>query len=95
MLHKNIDRETIAQTIALAVVAALQSLEQPEPQSPPRVVATLSPVEFSKESGIGLNRVRALLHTGKIRHIRCGKRVLILRTEIQGFLERELIGGEK
>jgi excisionase family DNA binding protein len=96
MLHKNIDRETLAATIAQAVVTALASLEPV--QKTEKVVkdsATVNPLAFSQETGYGLNRVRDLLNAGKIKHVKSGRRILIPRSEVQAFLERESRGGEK
>jgi excisionase family DNA binding protein len=96
MLHTNLDRETLAATIAQAVVSALASLEpvhRPDPTA--REAATISPLEFSQETGYGLNRTREMLHAGRIKHVRSGRRVLIPRSEVAAFLERELVGGSK
>jgi excisionase family DNA binding protein len=96
MLHKNIDRETLAATIAQAVVTALANLEPVQQnEAITRESATLNPLAFSRETGYGLNRVRDLLHAGKIKHVRAGRRVLIPRSEVAAFLERESSGGEQ
>jgi excisionase family DNA binding protein len=95
MLHKTIDRETLAATIAQAVVTALASLEPVAKTEPVKESATLNPLAFSQETGYGLNRVRKLLNAGKIKHVKSGRRVLIPRSEVQAFLERESRGGEK
>jgi excisionase family DNA binding protein len=96
MLHKSIDRETLAATIAQAVVTALANLEPaPKTKTPIQESATLNPLAFSRETGYGLNRVRDLLHAGKIKHVKSGRRVLIARAEVAAFLERESIGGQK
>lgn len=94
MLHKNLDRETLAATIAQVIVTALSNLE-PAKLEPVKEAATLSPLEFSQETKYGLNRVRDLLHAGKIKHVKSGRRVLIPRGEVQAFLERETVGSEK
>ena len=96
MLSNNSDRETLAATIAQAVVTALASLEQTAKQSQPaRESLTINALEFSQESNVGLNRVRELLRAGKIKHVRSGRRILIPRAEVQAYLERESVGGEK
>jgi excisionase family DNA binding protein len=96
MLHKNIDRETLAATIAQAIVTALASLEPTQKvEQPARESATLSPLAFGQETGYGLNRIRDLLHAGRIKHVRSGRRVLIPRSEILAFLERELVEAAK
>ena len=93
MLHKNIDRDTLAATIAQAVIAALVNLEPEQPVT--RETRTITALEFSRETGIGLNRVRQFLHSGKIKFIRSGRYVLIPRGELTDFFARELIGGGK
>lgn len=45
---------------------------------------------FSAESGLAERRVRQLLAENRLRHIRCGRRYLILSSELADFLEREL-----
>jgi excisionase family DNA binding protein len=96
MLHKNIDRETLAAIIAQAVVTALAGLETTQkPDAPTRESATLNPLAFSQETGYGLNRIRQYLRAGKIKHVKSGTRVLIPRSEVAAFLERESQGGAK
>jgi excisionase family DNA binding protein len=95
MLHKNIDRDTLAATIAQAVIAALTNLEPEQPPAPTRETRTITALEFSRETGIGLSRVRQFLNSGKIKFVRSGRYVLIPRAELTDFFERESIGGEK
>lgn len=93
MLQK-FDRDTLAATIAQAVVTALSNLEQPTKPAPPvQESATINPVAFGEATGYGLKRVRDLLAAGRIKHVRSGRRILIPRAEIQAFLERESVGG--
>ena len=94
---KNIDRETLATTVARAVLDALTALEPtqtPEPITPKS--ATLSQADFAAESELGINRVNELVRAGRIKHVKLGTRnVRIPRSELTDFFARELAGGAK
>lgn len=98
----SINVEVFKTVFVQAFTSALEAAQKPtilEPvqnvETPARESATLNPLEFSQETGYGLGRIRELLHAGRIKHVKAGRRILIPRGEIQAFLERELIGGPK
>jgi excisionase family DNA binding protein len=98
----SINVEVFTTVFTQALASALEAAQQPanlEPTQKPETLtpqaATLNPLAFSQATGYGLNRVRDLLHAGKIKHVRSGRRVLIPRAEVEAFLERESSGGEK
>ena len=59
------------------------------PTHPTQTPAFLPVKPFAAESGLAERRVRQLLAENRLRHIRCGKRYMILATELTEFAERE------
>jgi excisionase family DNA binding protein len=55
--------------------------------------SVLNALEFAKAIGTGVNRVRALVKQGRIKHVKYGKNIRIPLHEVSAFLERELQGG--
>ena len=51
----------------------------------------LTPDEFRRALGgaIGRSSIYELIHAGRIRHVRLGRKMLIPRQEVQEFIERE------
>lgn len=46
--------------------------------------------EVAQALGIGLNSTYDLLRSGRLKHIRVGRRILIPAREVEAFLEREV-----
>jgi excisionase family DNA binding protein len=53
--------------------------------------ALLKPREYHEALGgkIGINSLYSLIRAGRIRHIRVGRKILIPKTELENWLERE------
>jgi excisionase family DNA binding protein len=89
MLNKNVDRDALAAVIAQAVASAIASFEPAKPAPTLPEEGPLSPLEFSRVTRFGLNRIRDFLNAKEIKSMRSGRRVLIPRSEVQAFLERQ------
>ena len=50
---------------------------------------TMTVPEAAKKLGLGLNKTWSLVHSGKLRSVRVGRRFIIPHTELADFLERE------
>lgn len=55
---------------------------------------TLDVAEAAELLGLGLNTTYDLVRSGRLRAVRVGRRLVIPRLEIDGFLEREALGSE-
>ena len=60
------------------------------PESAPLLVGVR---EAARELGIGRDSAYALVREGRLRHVSLGRRVLIPRTELEAFVQRELEDG--
>lgn len=50
----------------------------------------IGPQEGAREMGIGRDAMYRLIHEGRIHVVRVGRRILIPRTELVAFVEREV-----
>ena len=46
--------------------------------------------EVMHELRLGRNKVLELIHSGKLRSVRAGKRIIVPRKELEAYLEREV-----
>lgn len=53
---------------------------------------TVGVAEAAKLLGLGRNTTYTLLRSGRLRSVRVGRRLVIPRSEIDAFLEREILG---
>lgn len=49
----------------------------------------LNLMEVAYQLGIGRNSALELIHSGRLRSVRIGRRIVIPRRELEAFLERE------
>lgn len=50
--------------------------------------------DVQRELRLGRNKVLELIHSGRLRHVRAGRRIIVPRRELEAFLEREAMGCE-
>lgn len=55
---------------------------------------TVYVAEAAELLGLGRNTTYDLVRSGRLRSVRVGRRLVIPRSEIDAFLEREALGGE-
>lgn len=55
---------------------------------------TLDVADAAELLGLGRNTTYDLVRSGRLRSVRVGRRLVIPRSEIDAFLEREALGGE-
>ena len=96
MLNK-IKPDALASVITKAVLEALNTLDtQSESKTVQPQGETLTPREFGKAVGIGINQVHDYCRAKRIKHVKFGERnIKIPRSEITDFLEREAQLGDK
>ena len=90
MLNK-IKPDALASVITKAVLEALNTFETPpEPKNFQPQGETLTPKQFGKAVGIGINQVHEYCRAKRIKHVKFGERnIKIPRSEIVDFVERE------
>jgi excisionase family DNA binding protein len=48
-----------------------------------------SVLETAHAIGLGRNKTLELIHSGRLRHVRVGRRIIVPRTAVAAFLEAE------
>jgi excisionase family DNA binding protein len=66
---------------------------QDDYDAPPKLGLTILEAAFAL--GLGRTRTLDLIHAGRLRHVRVGKRIIVPVREIEKFLEREAGGVEE